>query len=35
MKEKATMSLEVENILKKGAVEQVCPQKANLWAMHL
>ena len=30
MKEKATMSLEVKNILKKSAVEQVCPQKANL-----
>ena len=27
MQEKATISLEVENLLKKGAVEQVCPQK--------
>ena len=27
MQEKATISLEVQNLLKKGAVEQVCPQK--------
>ena len=27
MQEKETMSLEVENLLKKGAVEQVCPRK--------
>ena len=27
MQEKETISLEVENLLKKGAVEQVCPQK--------
>ena len=27
MQEKATISLEVENLLKKGTVEQVCPQK--------
>ena len=27
MQEKETISLEVENPLKKGAVEQVCPQK--------
>ena len=25
--EKATVSLEVENLMKKGAVKQVCPQK--------
>ena len=27
MQENETISLEVENLLKKGAVEQVCPQK--------
>ena len=27
MQEKTTISLEVENLLKKGVVEQVCPQK--------
>ena len=27
MQEKETVSFEVENLLKKGAVEQVCPQK--------
>ena len=27
MQEKETISLEVENLLKKGVVEQVCPQK--------
>ena len=27
MQEKETISLEVENLLKKGAVEHVCPQK--------
>ena len=27
MQEKAAISLEVENLLKKGTVEQVCPQK--------
>ena len=27
MQEKTTFSLEVENLLKKGVVEQVCPQK--------
>ena len=27
MQEKETISLEVENLLEKGAMEQVCPQK--------
>ena len=27
MQERETITLEVENLLKKGAVEQVCPQK--------
>ena len=27
MQEKETVSIEVENLLEKGAVEQVCPQK--------
>ena len=27
MQEKETVSIEVENLLEKGAVEQVCPKK--------
>ena len=30
MQEKETISLEVENLLKKGAVEQFSPQKDQL-----
>ena len=30
MQEKETISLEVENLLNKGAVEQVCPLLSNI-----
>ena len=35
MQEKATISLEVENLLKKGTVGQVVHKKNNFWAICL